>query len=49
LYRFGERADLWSTTVPIAEAVSTPGTFFPITEIELISNPYCLANPASCY
>jgi hypothetical protein len=49
LYRFGERADLWSTTTPIAEAVSTPGTFFPITEIELLSNPYCVADPAVCY
>jgi hypothetical protein len=49
LYRFSERADLWSTTTPIAEAVSTPGTFFPITDVELISNPYCVANPAVCY
>ncbi|HYU79076.1 MAG TPA: RagB/SusD family nutrient uptake outer membrane protein, partial [Vicinamibacterales bacterium] len=31
LYRFGERADQWQITTPVAEAVSAPGTFFPIT------------------
>jgi hypothetical protein len=49
LYRFGERADKWQTSIPIAEAVSTPGTFFPITQVELLSNPYCVADPNACY
>ena len=49
LYRFGARADQWQTTTPVAEAVSAPGTFFPITQIELLANPYCVANPTVCY
>ena len=48
LYRFGERADQWQTTTPLAEAVSEPGTFFPITQIELLANPYCVADPTVC-
>ncbi len=48
LYRFGERADQWQTTTPIAEAVSAPGIFFPITQIELLANPYCVADPTVC-
>ncbi|MHC4234518.1 MAG: RagB/SusD family nutrient uptake outer membrane protein [Planctomycetota bacterium] len=35
LYRFGMRSDNWQTTSP---AVQTPGTFFPITIIEIRSN-----------
>jgi len=49
LYRFGDRADQWQATTPVAEAVSAPGTFFPITQIELLANPYCVANPSVCY
>jgi len=49
LYRFGARADQWQATTPVAEAVSAPGTFFPITQIELLANPYCVANPSVCY
>lgn len=49
LYRFGERADKWQATTPIADAVARPGTFFPITQVELLSNPYCVANPTVCY
>jgi hypothetical protein len=48
LYRFGDKADMWQTIVPVADAVASPGTFFPITQIELLSNPYCVANPSSC-
>ena len=38
LYRFGERADRWSTTDVTADAVRCTGTFFPITVTELQSN-----------
>jgi len=48
LYRFGERADLWQATTPVSETVSAPGTFFPITQIELLANPYCVADPRVC-
>jgi len=48
LYRFGERADVWQASTPVAEAVSTPGTFFPITQVELLSNPYCVKSPVAC-
>ena len=49
LYRFGDLADQWQASTPVAEAVSAPGTFFPITQIELLANPYCVANPTVCY
>jgi len=49
LYRYGERADLWQTSVPVAEAISTPGTLFPVTQVELLSNPYCVRDPTACY
>jgi hypothetical protein len=48
LYRFGDKADMWQTIVPVADAVASPGTFFPITQVELLANPYCVANPSSC-
>ena len=48
LYRYGERADMWQTTVPVAEAITAPGTLFPITQIELLSNPYCVQSPVAC-
>lgn len=48
LYRFGERADMWQLS-PIAEAIEKPGTVFPIALIELTSNPFCVADPTSCY
>ncbi len=48
LYRFGDKADMWQTVVPVADAVASPGTFFPITQVELLANPYCVANPSSC-
>src|SRR2546425_687794 len=48
LYRFQQTADKWQTTIPVAEAVAAPGTFFPITQVELLSNPYCVASPTSC-
>ncbi len=48
LYRFGDRADMWQSVVPVAEAIQKPGTVFPITQVELLANPYCVANPASC-
>jgi len=48
LYRYGERADLWQTTVPVSEAITAPGTLFPITQIELLSNPYCVQSPVAC-
>ncbi len=48
LYRFGLLADMWQTVVPVAEAVQKPGTAFPITQVELLANPYCVANPTSC-
>ena len=48
LYRFGDRADMWQTVVPVAEAIQSPGTVFPITQVELLANPYCVANPTGC-
>jgi hypothetical protein len=48
LYRFGERADAWQVTTPVAEAVASPGTFFPITQVELLSNSYCVKDPTAC-
>ncbi|PYO30575.1 MAG: hypothetical protein DMD51_06245 [Gemmatimonadetes bacterium] len=47
LYRFGIRADVWQTSPP-TQAVSAAGTTFPITQVELLANPYCAANPSSC-
>ena len=48
LYRFGERADVWQVSTPVAEAVAAPGTFFPITQVELLSNSYCVKDPTAC-
>jgi len=45
LYRFGLKADLWQSGT---DAVVTPGTLFPITQVELLSNSYCVANLAAC-
>lgn len=45
LYRFRISADLWQAGT---DAVAVPGTLFPITEVELLANPYCVQNPASC-
>ena len=44
-YRFGAPADIWQ---PGQEALTTPGTFLPITISERLANPACLADPASC-
>ena len=44
-YRFGVNADLWAAG---SEAITTPGTFLPITISERISNSFCLADPNSC-
>jgi hypothetical protein len=46
LYRFGIKADNWQAGT---DAVGAPGTLFPITQVELLSNSYCVANLASCY
>ncbi len=48
LYRFGERADVWQVSTPVAEAVAAPGTFFPIMQVELLSNSYCVKDPTAC-
>ncbi len=48
LYRFRELSDIWRTTLPLAEAVAQPGILFPITQQELLSNPFCVASPAAC-
>lgn len=45
LYRFGLKADLWQSGT---DAVGAPGTLFPITQVELLSNSYCVANLAAC-
>jgi hypothetical protein len=45
LYRFGLKADLWQSGT---DALGAPGTLFPITQVELLSNSYCVANLASC-
>jgi starch-binding outer membrane protein, SusD/RagB family len=45
LYRFHISSDLWQSG---RDAVAAPGTLFPITEVELLANPYCVQNPASC-
>jgi hypothetical protein len=45
LYRFGLSADVW---LPGTDAAVAPGTLFPITQVELLSNPYCVKDPASC-
>ena len=45
LYRFGLKADNWQSGT---DAVTTPGTVFPITQVELLANPYCVKDPASC-
>jgi hypothetical protein len=45
LYRFGIKADNWQ---PGSDAIGTPGTLFPITQVELLSNSYCVANLAAC-
>lgn len=37
LYRFGEQSPKW---LPTSTAVTTPGTFFPITIIEIRANPH---------
>ncbi|PYO44458.1 MAG: hypothetical protein DMD29_00370 [Gemmatimonadetes bacterium] len=44
-YRFNIPADLW---VAGSEALTKPGTLFPITITELLANPYCVANPTAC-
>lgn len=44
-YRFRQIADLWQGS---SDAVTQPGTVFPITITELLANPYCVANPTSC-
>ena len=36
LYRFGEQSDNWLSS---SDAVAGPGTFLPITNIEILSNP----------
>jgi hypothetical protein len=46
LYRFGIKADNWQAGT---DALGAPGTLFPITQVELLSNSYCVANLASCY
>jgi len=48
LYRYQERADMWQTAVPMAEAVQRPGILFPITLVELLANPYCVSSVAAC-
>ncbi len=45
LYRFHIPSDLWQAGT---DAVLAPGTLFPITQVELLANPYCVQNPASC-
>ena len=44
-YRFSLPADLWQAG---SEALTKPGTLFPITITELLANPYCVASPSSC-
>ena len=44
-YRFNVPADLWQAG---SEALTKPGTLFPITITELLANPFCVANPSSC-
>ena len=43
--RFGVNADIWQAG---SEAITTPGTFLPITISERLANSYCVADPASC-
>ena len=45
LYRFRDGADAWQ---PGTDVLSAPGTLFPITQIELLSNPYCVQSPVAC-
>jgi hypothetical protein len=45
LYRFGVKADNWQAGT---DAIGAPGTLFPITQVELLANSYCVANLASC-
>ena len=44
-YRFGVPADIWQAG---EEALTTPGTFLPITISERLANAACIANPTSC-
>ena len=44
-HRFGVNADIWQAG---SEAITTPGTFLPITITERLANSFCLAAPASC-
>jgi hypothetical protein len=45
LYRFHIPADQWQ---PGTDALVVPGTLFPITQVELLANSYCVANLAVC-
>src|SRR5437660_839118 len=45
LYRFRDAADAWQ---PASDAARTPGTVFPITQVELLANPYCVQSPTAC-
>ena len=46
LYRFRDAADAWQ---PASDAARTPGTVFPITQVELLANPYCVQSPTACH
>jgi hypothetical protein len=48
LYRFGEQVAEWRVVPNVESAASTPGLFFPITNVELQANTFCVSEPVSC-
>jgi len=48
LYRFGEQVAEWRVVPNVESAANTPGLFFPITNVELQANTFCVNDPAAC-